>query len=165
MSKAWLSKFGGGGPLLHVQDQKASGTSGGSSSSGDNKRELNTVLTNQINGASLIDTDDELRLPAGTYWIEASAPAYFSSKNRVRLKNETNGVDIIYGVSEFTDNTSGEGDTISRSFLYGQFTISAENDLSIVHYISAGKSSNGLGVNTNDGNVEVYTDVQIWKVG
>jgi len=165
MTKAWLSKYGGGAPLLHVQDQKASGTSGGSSSAGDNKRALNTVLTNQINGASLIDTDDEVRLPAGTYWIKVNAPCYRSERSRIRLKNETDGIDIIYGLSKFTDSDNNEGDTVIKPSLYGQFTISAEKDVSILHYISISENAAGLGVDANDGNVEVYTDVQIWKVG
>jgi len=165
MSKAWLSKFGGGAPLLHVQDQKASGTTGGSSSAGDNKRDLNTVLTNQINGASLIDADDELRLPAGTYWIEASAPCHHSDRARTRLKNETDGVDIIYGLSGYTDKDNNDGNTTIKLSVYGQFTLSAGKDCSIVQFVQSGRTSNGLGVETNDGNVEVYTDVQIWKVG
>jgi len=157
-------KTSGMTPLLHVQDQKASSTYGGSSSRGDNKRDLNMVLTNEINGASLIDNDDEIRLPAGTYWIQASAPAFQSNQTRARLKNETDGVNIIYGTSEFLKE-SGDGYTTMRSFICGRFTLSAEKDVSIIHYFDTDNYDNGLGIDSDDGNVEVYTDVQIWKVG
>ena len=40
--------------LVHIQDQKSAGTNGGSASDNDTvTRDLNTVLTNEVTGASL----------------------------------------------------------------------------------------------------------------
>ena len=61
--------------FLHIQDQKPQGTNGGTFTSGAwRTRDLNTVLTNTITGASL--ADNQITLPAGKYYVEASAPAY-----------------------------------------------------------------------------------------
>ena len=65
-------------PLLHVQDQKPTGTGGGTSVSGDNERPLNTVLTNEIAGASL--DSNKITLPAGEYFISANAQIYSGSE-------------------------------------------------------------------------------------
>ncbi len=52
-----------GTALLHVRDEKANGTNSGSSSACYTARILNSVLTNEISGASL--ASDQITLPAG----------------------------------------------------------------------------------------------------
>ena len=52
--------------LLHMRDEKANGTQGGTFTSGSwYTRDLNTVVTNEINGASL--SSNQFTLPAGDY--------------------------------------------------------------------------------------------------
>jgi hypothetical protein len=58
--------------LLHVRDEKTL-ADGGTSTSSYTKRDLNTVVTNEIAGASL--SSNQITLPSGTYYINASAPA------------------------------------------------------------------------------------------
>jgi hypothetical protein len=54
--------------LLHVRDEKSNGTAGGGSTSGSYEtRTLNTVMTNEVSGASL--TSNQIILPSGTYFI------------------------------------------------------------------------------------------------
>lgn len=160
---------GGGGSgkfeteLLHVQDQKTSGTNGGSSSANTwHVRDLNTVLTNEIAGASL--SSNQITLPTGTYWIEASAPAYMASQHGVRLRT-TGGTTLLSGTSEYgRDAYNGQ----TRSFLRGRFTLTSQTIIEFQHGIRLARTTNGLGVAT--GTVvtgtahETYADVAIWKI-
>lgn len=147
--------------FLHVQDQKASETNAGASSVGNQTREINTTLRNTITGASL--ASNQITLPAGDYYIEASAPSYRSGRHKIKLKNVTDSTNEVIGTSSFNDR---DEDAQNASFISGYFSIAAEKDFEIQHYISLAKTIDGLGIATNEpGVVEVYTDVKIWKIG
>jgi len=83
--------------LLHVEDQKTSGSHGGSSVATTwTTRTLNTVVSNEISGASL--SSNQITLPAGKYYFEASAPAYKINGHRIKLYNATDASDISWGL-------------------------------------------------------------------
>ena len=146
--------------LFHVRDEKSSNTAGGScSATTDNQRDLNTILTNEITGASL--SSNVITLPAGTFFISASSPTNRGGTNRAHLLNTADNSIELLGTSE---NTQTGDTTPTRSFINGRFTISAQKTFRIRHYTTAAKSDNGLGIQANDGRTEVYTDVLIWKV-
>ena len=157
---------GGGGAfeseLLHIRDEKASGTAGGTSTSATwNIRVLNTVKTNEISGASL--SSNQITLPAGTYWIDSSAPAMRCAEHKLKLYNVTDAADEIIGTSEYS---VGGSDGVTRSEVSERFTIAGTKAFELRHYTSTGVATFGLGERTNVGGViEVYTDVKIWKVG
>jgi hypothetical protein len=154
--------FGGAfeSQLLHVRDEKSANTAGGSSSATtDNQRDLNTVVINQITGASL--SSNVITLPAGTFFIIASSPSNRGGTNRAHLFNTADSSIQLLGTSE---NTQTADTTPTRSFINGRFTIAAQKTFTIRHYTTSDKADNGLGIQANDGRTEVYTDVQIWKV-
>jgi len=156
---AGLSVFGN--QLLHVQDQKSTGTNGGTFTSGaEQTRDLNTVLTNEITGASL--SSNQITLPAGTYYIDASAPSFNVGTDRAKLRDITGGADLLTGTSEGTFGFTGPQ---VRSFISGRFTLSVASLLEIQHRGSVTQGTSGFGVSGNFGPHEVYTDVKIWKVG
>ena len=161
---ATASGFGGifESQLFHVRDEKSSGTSGGTASTGYNTRALNTIKTNEITGASL--SSNQITLPSGTYYVIASAPSRRSNNHRIRLRNTTDSSDTLLGSS----TRSGSGDaTTTASIMFGRFTISAQKVFEIQHYFEAngsGTDTNIQGSNVGSGQNEVYTDVQIWKV-
>ena len=146
--------------LFHVRDEKSSNTAGGSSSAtSDNQRDLNTILTNEITGASL--SSNVITLPAGTFFISASSPTNRGGTNRAHLLNTVSNSITLLGTSE---NTQTGDTTPTRSFINGRFTIGSSTTFRIRHYTTAAKADNGLGIQANDGRTEVYTDVLIWKV-
>jgi len=150
--------------FLHIQDQKPSGTNGGSSAAGYNIRDLNTVLTNEIAGASL--AANQVTLPKGDYYISASAPAYSSDIHQLRAYNITSAAYIIDGTSEYSH--SATAGTASRSFLMGRVTLSAETAIDFRHLFGASAGANSLGVDSSQaGTIDhnTYTDVKIWRVG
>jgi hypothetical protein len=143
--------------LLHVRDEKSSGTGGGNISTGSFiTRTLNTVMTNEISGASL--TSNQIILPSGTYYINARAPAYNVDEHKLKLRNITDSSDTIIGSSE--QNADLDYDS---AFLTGRFTITAEKTFELQHRFGF-DAANGFGLACSFSVVEVYADVQIWKV-
>jgi len=148
--------------LLHIRDEKSAGTSGGSSvADTDNIRDLNTILTNEITGASL--SSNQITLPAGTFYINAKAHAYATRQHRLLLQNVTDSSVTLLAMQSY-NNITYLGHT--ASFLQGRFTISAQKTFELRHYTRDARASDGLGVSVGsvDSRTDVFADVQIWKV-
>ncbi len=143
--------------FLHIQDQKPSGTGGGTSVSGNQTRTLNTILTNTTTGSL---SSNNITLDAGTYYVEASAPAFDINSHKASLYNDTDAEDILVGTSEYSVQNNASS---TRSFISGIFTLASTKDINIKHYIAVAKAD-GLGRATSAGVVEVYLDIKIWGV-
>lgn len=148
--------------LLHVEDQKAANTAGGTFTAGaDQTRTLNTSVSNAISGASL--ASNQITLPAGTYYIDASAPGVLCGVHRAWLYNTTATATTRLGTSE-TSNTSGNMSLRSR--ITGLFTLSVSSVLEIRHRCSSTSATNGFGLPANfNSEVEIYTTAMFWRVG
>jgi hypothetical protein len=146
--------------LLHVRDEKASNNHAGTFTGGSFvKRDLNTTLTNEISGASI--SSSVITLPAGTYFIFASAPGFNVYNHKLKLRNTTDSSDTLIGTSEYAEAGTYNS---TKSFVIGRFTISAEKTFELQHRCNQTQSNSGLGHLTNFSVVEVYADVQIWKI-
>jgi hypothetical protein len=147
-------------PLLHVRDEKADNTDGGTFTSGAwRTRTLNTEVTNEISGASL--AANQITLPAGTYEIEASAPGFNCGDHKAKLCNITDTADTLVGTSE---SAGAANNSNGRSLVRGRFTIAGAKVFELQHRCSSSQATNGLGQGGGFGVVEVYTDVIIRKV-
>jgi len=159
----WVNKKGGDAfafSLFHIRDEKTAGTNGGTFTSGAwQTRDLNTTLTNEISGASL--AANVITLPAGTFYIEARAPARQVNGHKVKLRNTSDTSDVIIGSSE-THDTVTTGQT--TSFVTGRFTIAATKNFELQHQCITTRAANGFGEGTDIVVVEVYAEVKIWKV-
>jgi len=155
-----------GGQLLHVQDEKTSGTDGGTFSSGAwVTRTLNTVKTNEISSASL--AANVISLPAGTYYVQARAPGHAVVQHQIRLRNTSDSADLVLGSNaEARANVGGgiSANATSDSVLNGRFTLSGTKNVELQHRCFSSFSTNGLGTSTGWG-TEIYAQVYIWKVG
>ena len=145
--------------LFHVRDEKSSGTDGGTSQTSFTKRDLNTSVTNEISGASI--SSSVITLPAGTYYILASAPVNSGDRHKLKLRNTTDSSDTLIGTTEYSD--TGD-DVVTRSFVTGRFTIASQKNFELQHKCSVSIASNGFGIQSASSTTEVYTDCQIWKV-
>ena len=143
--------------ILHVREEQPASTNGGSSVVGNQVRILNTVVSNTIPGASL--AGNQITLPLGKYQINASAPTYTANQHRIRLINITDAVVVLLGSSEYAVAA-----TTDRSLLIGVFNITATKSFNITHFTSVA-IANGLGVNSADTFIEVFTNVIITKIG
>ena len=141
--------------LFHLRDERADGTVAQSLSSGSwTKRELNIVKTNEITGASV--SSSTMTIPAGSYYISCSAPADQCDLHKLRLQNTTDGTTLLVGV-----NADDGGGNTTLATMNGRFTLSGSKSIELQHRVS---TSGTGGVACTFGVVEVYADVQIWKI-
>lgn len=147
--------------LLNIVDQKAQNTNGGTFTSGTwRTRDLNTVRTNEIAGASL--AANQITLPAGTYFCEWSAPMH-ENNNTVnphtsRIQNITDATTLLNGA---TCTAASDGTT--HSLGVGRFTLAASKTLELQHQLTNTQTTTGFGRAANF-SVEIYSQISIWKV-
>jgi hypothetical protein len=100
-------------------------------------------------------------LPKGSYYIEASAPAYQTDSHRTRIRNITDSTTALLGSSEL-----GGSATVaqSRSLIFGQITITSSKTFELQHYTQTAKATTGLGANTGSGENNVFSIVKITKI-
>jgi len=147
--------------FLHVEDQKAATTSGGTFTSGAFRiRDLTTVLTNEIVGASL--GSNQITLPDGDYYIEASAPGYSVNQHATKIRDVNGAVDLRIGTAEIAP-----GGSQTRSFVSGRFTISGgPKPIELRHRSQTSQNTNGFGIGDIDlGVLNIFSIIKLWKVG
>lgn len=149
--------------LFHVQDDKSSGNDSGTFTAGAwRTRTFNTVLTNEITGASL--SANQITLPAGTYWVEGSAPAYAVDRHKTRLYNVDDSSEELVGTNGFAYSTNL---VETRSFVVGLVTLGAEKTLELQHRCATTKTTNGFGNKVGSAFTvtnETYSDIHIWRI-
>lgn len=146
-----------GYPMIHVEDRKASGgTTPATTASGNVIRVLNTVVLNEITGASL--ASNAVTLPAGSYQYEARAPAYAVGRHKIYLRNETAAAAIKHGSGAYNTPASG---VQTDSEVSGKFTLAVTSAVAIYHFT---EGSGNFGVPGNFGIEEVYAELKIWKL-
>ena len=155
-----LAAFDVSQQVMHVQDQKPAGTSGGTFTSGAwRTRDLNTVNANTIPGAIL--ANNQVTLPAGTYDITASAPGYRTDYHCIALFSVTANSELANGTPEHASNAY---QVQNRSFLVARITLPATTVMELRHRSTVTQSTNGLGNSANFGLPEVYSILFIRRV-
>jgi len=153
-------------PFLHVQDQKAYNVDGGTSiADAWTKRTLNTVITNDIQGASL--ASDQVSLPAGTYYVEGSGE---------HINNGGGSSSFIAsifkdGVRSLTGSTSFAGNgTQGKHAVAGVVTLSSPGIIELRYQAGLATATSGLGYSNNIGSIvdtslsSIYADLKIWQL-
>lgn len=149
---------GGGGTLqAHFVDQKPNGTAGGASVAGWQTRVLNTTVTNSIPGVVL--AANQITLPAGTFDISATAPAYRAGRTKSRIRNITSGTTLLVGDSDY--NLSAADSAISFCRVVGRITLAGSTVIALQHFFTTTNPAIGLGVETSSGEVEIYAEILI----
>ncbi len=147
--------------LLHVRDEKASGTHGGTfTSAAWRTRDLNTVKANLISGALV--GSNQVTLPAGTYWLEATAPGYSVNSHQLRWRNTSDNTTTLVGQS--CDGASGAPSSQTHASVCGRFTIAGSKNFELQHRCDLTEGTVGFGAACGFGEVEVYSELKIWKV-
>lgn len=144
--------------LFQALHTETSGVNGGGQASGSYAtRKLNLAATNEISGASL--AANEITLPAGTYWIDATAQFNSCDAAKIKLRNVTDGVDIALG--QVCDASAGSGDV---SVITRRFTLSGTKNVAIQSRVTTTNVASGWGVACGFGDTEIYMDIKIWKI-
>jgi len=160
---AWVALGGGGASstVAAFSDQQTANTAGGTFTSGAwRTRDINTTVgTNGISGASI--ASNQITLPAGTYLIQGSAPAYDVNQHMTRFYNITDSTVAINGGSAYTDATDT---VVTHSPFSGVVVIAGTKVFEVQHYAATTAATSGFGIAANNGSVETYTQVTILKV-
>ena len=147
-----------------IKDVKNNNIAGGTFTNGAwRTRDLNTVDTNNINGASLNTTNSRITLPSGEYDFFAQTPSYRVDVNQARFYNITNDVAVLLGTTTYCANHNA-GD-LSLSFIYGGFTIEDTTIFELQHICQTTRTTNGFGYGANFGENNIYSVVKIYKIG
>ena len=117
-------------------------------------------ITNSSGSASSSNQYFEID-EAGTYLVEADAPAYYVGYHQLRLARQTgDSFTTEYGTSEYCPTGHN---VATRSFVRAIVTITSSIVLKLEHYVGTTQSyGNGLGVDAGSNNV--YTRVKITKL-
>ncbi|HWF01541.1 MAG TPA: hypothetical protein VG248_17195 [Caulobacteraceae bacterium] len=149
-------------PVLWVRYQLGSGTGSGEvlPQGQWTQRRLNTVVFNSITGASL--AGNQFALPAGTYKVDVITTSELTGGGNGaivnRLRDLTDGATMIVG-SESESN----GNSNANGSIKGLFAIGAAKTFDIESYAVTAPCNGGLAASS--GEVEVYVNVYIEKIG
>ena len=107
-------------------------------------------------------------MEAGTYIIKWSAPAHNANQHKTQLvyadnSGFTSNPILIQGSSEY-DASAMDPNTQTRSFGETIVTIPGKKFFKIQHRCSVTQNSTGLGVYSNFGVNEIYTQVSLMKL-
>ena len=143
-----------------ICDQKADSASGGQFDNGAwRTRNLNTTIADPDSIVTI--ASDQFTLQAGSYLIEASAPAYKVNNHQTRLYNATTSAVVQYGQNAYSDATENVAD---ESSVVARVTITGATAFEIQHRAANSKPTNGFGNSVNGfGGVGIFTVVKIYK--
>ena len=145
-----------------LKDVKTAGTLGGSAVADTwTKRDI-AEITDPDSLCAV--SSSVIVLSAGTYFCRISAPAFQVNAHQIRLRNTTGASTLLTGTSE---DTHGSTAFATRSFIMGEFTVAAAQNLEIQHNVETANADDGFGTKADFTGVEsdVYTIAEFWKVG
>lgn len=160
-TNTWTLLVGASGSLSVAiyEDQKATTTNGGTNISGTQTRTLNTEVSDIENLGTL--SANAVTLIAGTYIVEGRAPCYRGEEHKLFLYDGTSN--IIIGTSQFSVNSTAANSTNSQ--ILGVITADGIKAYSLRHYTKTIRATSGLGFDTADGSVEVYSQLKFTLIG
>ena len=147
-----------GAPDVLMQDQKASGTNGGTPVAGVwQTRDLNTVVADPSGLITLTSNRFTSSVDGYLRWI---CPAIYASGHKSRLYNVTDSVVAAIGSSAITYNNS-----LGSSETFGSGYIVAGKSYRIEHRVDRSDGATGFGRACGFGDIEVYTQAEFWRAG
>jgi hypothetical protein len=152
---AWGS-VSGGAPDVILEDQKASGTDGGTFTSGAwQTRTLNTEARDP-SGLCTLSTNAFTFTVAGM--VKWRAPASAIGNHQSRLYNVTDAAEVKTG-SSATQDSSGHTQTDS----VGWALVSASKQYRLEHRCQTTHATNGFGQAASFGSTEVYAAIEFYR--
>ena len=144
-----------------IADQKASGTNGGTATSGAwRTRDLNTEISDPDGIVSI--SSNQFTLGAGNYFIRWSAPSFRTQTHQTRLYDVTGASAVQLGSTE--DCQGGTTSPQTRSFGQARVSIVSDNTYQIQHRFGSTASNFGLGYGAgNTWGVVQFSVVEIFK--
>jgi hypothetical protein len=143
-----------------VQETQASGTDGGTFTSGAwRTRTLNVTQINTIGSASL--ASNQVTLPAGTYRVTGSCSGFAVNAHMAAIYNVTNSAFLVYGSQEFVGSADG---ITTRSDINAVFTISGTKVLEVRHQCQTTRATDGFGRSASFSVPNIYAQMSFEKI-
>lgn len=144
--------------IAYMRDERASGVSGGTCTSGAwNTRSLNT-LGGDTNFISL--SANRFVLQPGTYFIEIVAPGHGVNQHQAKLKVIETNTDVMFGTNIASVSTAA---STTLSTIMGEIVVTAASSFEVQHRCATTKADIGFGAPASFGSPEIYTQVKIIK--
>lgn len=145
--------------VAYLKDVKASGTAGGTFTSGAYQTR---TLNDEVDPFGIVTLSaNQFTLQAGTYEIEASALVGLVNGHKLKIRNITDSSDTIIGLSNITSSTDGSSDVAELS---GTFSISSTKTFELQHRCQTTKATDGFGAAVTFGDSEVFAQVKITRL-
>ncbi len=142
-----------------IHDKKT-GTDGGTFTSGAwQTRDLSTTPVADPDSIVSVSSN-QFTLGAGSYLIEASAPAFDCNRHQLRVYNATTSAVVEYGQNT-TCSATYSGHT--HAFVSARTTITGDTAFEIQHRCQTTKADTGMGLDNDFGGDNIYTVVKIFK--
>jgi hypothetical protein len=146
--------------LIWIQRQEPNNTNGGGSG-GEVVYPLNTVLYNNMTGASLASS--VVTLPAGTFLVEAAGMTYRSSYVRLILAEE-NAVAPDYLIASVPGRSPDSPFGGDAHQLLGVIHLDEPTNVNLRSWTTGSRADNGFGWAAGLGRPEVYANLLIMRI-
>ena len=156
--------------LIHVREEQTSGTAAaetaGLGASAEITRTLNTVVTNEVTGASL--SSNRITIPAGTYEVFAEAGLARTNNtiyHRLGIYDYTNSAYLVKGTTtgHQAGGSSGGVNVLNMAMLLGdRFTVAGTVQIELRHINTTYATT--AGYPSYSGTPEIYSQVMLRKV-
>lgn len=144
---------------IQVQDEKPSGTAGGTFANGAwRTRVINTIKHDDT--GQVVLSNNQVTLPSGTYSYQIIAATGDGQSTKCRLYNITDSQEIGAGM-----NTNAEVGVMQNSICFGKFTIQAGKALEVQHYATGSPAGTFGSAASISGVPEIYLKFMLWRVG
>jgi hypothetical protein len=142
-----------------LQDVKNNNVAGGTAVTAVwTARTLNTISSDP-NGLIIDLASNEWKVAAGDYQVKALAPFHHTRGTRLRIYDVTNSVVIGYGPSLYINNNVD-----MEVSLNVRITPHKDNVYRLEYYCERGGHADGLGIEANVGQPEIYTTLEITRL-
>jgi hypothetical protein len=148
-------------PYILLQDQTAG--NGGTFTSGSWQTRILTTTVIDTDSILVSLSSNQFTLPAGTYDIHATAPAFQVDHHQTRLRNVSDSSTVLTGSTCFCRAGGVGQDDLTHSILVGRFTITAQKTFELQHQCATTKTLNGFGTGGGFG-TEVFSEVELIQV-
>jgi hypothetical protein len=118
-------------------------------------------LVNNITESSLVA--NQITLPAGIYYSEGFSLAFRVAMNQTRLMDITNTETLLIG-TPVNARTDGGTQHASTSFFSGKFELENTAIIESQHIVATTSSADGGGIAAGFDEINIYSDLKIWKV-
>lgn len=144
-----------------LKDIKSSGTNSGTFTSGAwRTRTLNTLTKIPVSASYVSLASNQITVQAGTYLVQAKAPANDVDSHQCRLRNITDNTTTIVGSSEQTASNGVD----TSSCIIGLFTIASTKVFELQHRCQTKEVTDGFGHPAGFGENETYAMITFTRL-